>query len=169
MDNSSSSILIVDDEEDACRNMADILGDCGYRVDVAFNGASALELARNHTYDVALLDLKMPGMDGLTLYRKIKKLSAGTVAIIVTAYATNATAKEALTAGAISIFPKPVDFPNLLKIMDRRWYIRWSSSSMTMRTYVRIFGICCTNTNIGSPSLMTKTRRQLDFNTAHTT
>lgn len=117
--NTSSSILIVDDEEDACRNMADILGDFGYHVDIAFNGINALELARSHTYDVALLDLKMPGMDGLTLYRQIKKFSAGTIAIIVTAYAAKATATEALSAGAVSVFPKPVDFPRLLTIMNQ--------------------------------------------------
>src|SRR6516164_4621363 len=103
------SILVVDDEVDTCRNLSDILTDLGYRVDIANDGLSALELVRRNAYDVALLDLKMPGMDGLTLYREIKKLRADTVAIIVTAYATSATANEALTAGAWQVLPKPVD------------------------------------------------------------
>src|SRR5262249_14181180 len=68
-------------------------------------------------YDVALLDLKMPGMDGLTLYKEIKKLRSDTVAIIVTAYATSTTAEEAMTAGAWKLVPKPIDFPKLLKII----------------------------------------------------
>lgn len=119
MNKDTPSILIVDDEEDACQNLADILADFGYRVDVAYDGFSALDLVRDHTYDMALLDFKMPGMDGLTLYRKIKKLSAGTVAILVTAYAANATAKEALAAGARKVFPKPVDFPKLMEIMTQ--------------------------------------------------
>src|SRR5262249_23952119 len=71
-----------------------------------------------NSYDVALLDLKMPGMDGLTLYREIKKLRADTVAIIVTAYATSAKADEALTAGAWQVLAKPVDFPKLLGLVD---------------------------------------------------
>ena len=85
-------ILVVDDDVDTCRNLTDILTDLGCRVDTAHDGPSALERVRKKRYYVALLDLKMPGMDGLTLYREIKKLSAGTVAIIVTAYATSATA-----------------------------------------------------------------------------
>jgi DNA-binding response OmpR family regulator len=109
-----TSILVVDDEVDTCRNLSDILSDLGYHVDTAPDGPTALELVRKRAYDVALLDLKMPGMDGLTLYREIKRLRAGTVAIIVTAYATSATAEEALAAGAWQILAKPVDFPTLL-------------------------------------------------------
>ncbi len=119
MNGDTPAILVVDDEIDACQNIADILGDCGYRVDVAYDGFSALELVRTHTYDIALLDLKMPGMDGLTLYREIKKLSAGTVAIIVTAFAAQGTANEALAAGAMDVFPKPVDFPKLMDILNQ--------------------------------------------------
>ena len=85
MTRATPSILVVDDEVDTCRNLSDILTDLGYRVDVAHDGLTALELVRQKPYDVALLDLKMPGMDGLTLYREIKKVRAGTVAIVVTA------------------------------------------------------------------------------------
>lgn len=111
------SILVVDDDVDTCRNLSDILTDLGYRVDVAHNGPSALELVRKNAYDVALLDYKMPGMDGLTLYREIKRLRAGTVAIVVTAYAGGTTADEALDAGAWQVLAKPVDFPKLLGLV----------------------------------------------------
>jgi len=111
-------ILVVDDEIDTCANLSDILSDLGYQVDVAYDGPSALELVRRTAYDVALLDLKMPGMDGLELYRRIKELRAGTVAIVVTAYASSHTAQEALSAGAWRILPKPVDFPQLMKLVD---------------------------------------------------
>src|SRR5262249_28576146 len=111
------SILVVDDEVDTCRNLSDILTDLGYRVDVAHDGPSAVELVRRGSYDVALLDLKMPGMDGLTLYREIKKLRAGTVAMIVSAYASGAVAEEALGAGAWQVLPKPVEFPRLLGLV----------------------------------------------------
>ena len=98
MSQSSPSILVVDDDADICRNLSDILSDLGYHVATAHDGPSALELVRKNTYDVALLDLKMPGMDGLELYRQIKKLQAGMVAMIVTAYASSETAEAALSA-----------------------------------------------------------------------
>ena len=111
------SILVVDDEVDTCRNLQDILTDLGYQVDTAHDGPSALELIEKKPYDVALLDLKMPGMDGLTLYREIKKRSAGTVAIIVTAYAGSITPEAAKAAGAWQVLPKPIDFPKLLGLI----------------------------------------------------
>ena len=111
-------ILVVDDDEDTCQNLSDILCDLGYQVDSAHDGPSALEMVRVKPYDVALLDLKMPGMDGLELYREIKRLAAGTVAMLVTAYASHATAEEALKAGAWRVLSKPIDFPKLLSLVD---------------------------------------------------
>jgi two-component system response regulator HydG len=113
-----ASILVVDDEVDTCRNLSDILTDLGYHVDTAHDGSAALEKVRHTRYDVALLDLKMPGMDGLTLYREIKKIRAETVAIVVTAYASSSTASEALAAGAWQIVAKPIDFPKLLALVE---------------------------------------------------
>src|SRR5215813_12518609 len=110
----SPSILVVDDDPDICRNLSDILADLGYYVDTALGGQAALDLVRRRPYDVALLDLKMPDMDGLTLYREIKKLQAGVVAIVVSAYASGAITEEALTAGAWQVLPKPVDLSRLL-------------------------------------------------------
>jgi CheY-like chemotaxis protein len=86
-------------------------------VATAHDGPAALELLRQRPYDVALLDYKMPGMDGLTLYREIKKLRSGTVAIVVTAYAGGGTAEEALQAGAWQVLAKPVDFPKVLGLV----------------------------------------------------
>ncbi len=111
-------ILVVDDDPDICRNLSDILTDLGYSVDFAHDGPSALELVRKQPYDVALLDLKMPGMDGLTLYGEIKKHRAATVALLVTAYAGPGTAHEALSAGAWKVVPKPVDFAALLGLVN---------------------------------------------------
>jgi CheY-like chemotaxis protein len=111
-------ILVVDDDPDICRNLTDILADLGYEVDAATDGLSALELVRQRPYDVALLDYRMPGMDGVTLYREIKKQRAGTVSLLVTAYANPTTAEEALTAGAWKVVAKPVDFGKLLRWVD---------------------------------------------------
>jgi DNA-binding NtrC family response regulator len=118
MDAARPWILVVDDDADTCQNLADILTDLGYRVDTAPDGPAALELVRRRAYDVALLDYKMPGMDGLTLYREIKRLRADTVAIVVTAYASGTGAEEALAAGAWQVLPKPVDFGRLLGLVE---------------------------------------------------
>jgi CheY-like chemotaxis protein len=114
----TASILVVDDEVDTCRNLSDILIDLGYQVDTALDGSAALELARNKHYDIALLDLKMPGMDGLTLYRELRKVRSAMVAIVVTAYASKATAEEALAAGAWQVLAKPLDCPRLLALVE---------------------------------------------------
>ena len=84
-------ILVVDDDPDTCLNLSDILSDLGFYVDYAHDGPAALKLVDQGRYDVALLDFKMPGMDGVTLYREIKKRRAGTVSLLVTAYAGDAT------------------------------------------------------------------------------
>ncbi len=112
-------LLVVDDEQDICSNLFDILTDLGYEVDCTYDGPSALELIRNRHYDVAILDLKMPGMDGLTLYREIKRLRAETVAILVTAYAGDSTSKEALNAGTWRVLPKPVNMSALLGLIGQ--------------------------------------------------
>jgi DNA-binding NtrC family response regulator len=113
-----AKILLVDDDRDICRNLCDILGDMGYSVDTAHDGATALEMARKRAYDLALLDLKMPGMDGLTLTREIRKIRAGTVSLLVTGYASDQTAAEAITAGAWRVFNKPVNIQGLLNVVN---------------------------------------------------
>lgn len=112
-------ILVVDDDPDICQNVCDILADLGYQVDSALDGTSALNLIRQRNYDIALLDFKMPGMDGLTLYREIKKHRAGTVSLLITAYAQTATAEEALAAGTWKVLSKPIDFAMLLALVDQ--------------------------------------------------
>ncbi len=114
----AARILIVDDEPDTCENLSDILTDLGYDVDTAQDGFAALELVEKNTFDIALLDLRMPGMDGLELYRRIRQISAATVAIVVTAYASSDTAKSVLSAGAWKIVPKPVNIGNLLNLVS---------------------------------------------------
>lgn len=112
-------VLIVDDEVDTCANLSDIFCDFGYFVDTASDGPAALRLVETQPfYDIVLLDLRMPGMDGLELYRRIKQTSAGTEAIIVTAYASSDTAKSAIAAGARRVLSKPVNIRQLLNLVQ---------------------------------------------------
>lgn len=112
-----ASVLVVDDDIDTCRNLSDILTDLGYEVAVAHDGTAALELVREQPFDVALLDLKMPGMDGLTLYREIKKLRAGTVAIVISAFASVENESAAYAEGCVRVLAKPVNFNQLLPLL----------------------------------------------------
>jgi CheY-like chemotaxis protein len=113
------TILVVDDDADTCRNMADLFGDLGYVVDSADGGDTALEKARRQPYDLGLLDLRMPGMDGLTLCRHLMRLHPRMVAMIITAYGASSLTAEACEAGARHILPKPVDFPRLLGLVEQ--------------------------------------------------
>lgn len=119
MAESTSRVLIVDDEADTCANLADIFSELGYHADTAHDGFAALQLVETQPfYDIVLLDLRMPGMDGLELYRRIKQKSAGTEALIVTAYATSDTAKSAIAAGARCVLSKPVNIGKLLGLVQ---------------------------------------------------
>ena len=111
-------ILVVDDDADTCRNMADLFGDQGYAIQTAENGDAALVKARHQPYDLALLDQRMPGMDGLTLCRHLKKLQPGMAAMIITAYSDGGLDEQARAAGARFVLLKPVDFARLLGLVE---------------------------------------------------
>jgi len=112
------AILVVDDDRDTCQNLCDILTDLGYSVQTACDGLAALELVRHNSFDVALLDFKMPGLDGLSLYREIKRISPVTVAIIISAWVTPAKTEEAHRAGTWKVLSKPVDLGAVLPLVE---------------------------------------------------
>ena len=112
------SILVVDDDVDISANIRDILTDFGYRADVAHNGATALNLVKKKPYDVALLDFKMPDMDGAALYEKIRKIQPSIVAIMVTAYAGSDGVQRAMDAGTWHVLRKPVDMAILMEFVE---------------------------------------------------
>ncbi len=112
------SILVVDDDPDTCATLSDILTDFGYRVDVAHGGTAALELIPEGGYGLAVLDFKMPDMDGVELYRRIRRTSSGVVGILVTAFASRETEAAAREAGVRRVVPKPVDVGRLLPLVE---------------------------------------------------
>ena len=115
---SDRSVLIVDDDEDIRANIEDILDDLGYRTATAADGNAALELLQSQTYDVALLDYKMPGMDGATLYSEMRRICPELVAIMISAYCGSDGADRATEAGVWSVLRKPVDFSVLLPMIN---------------------------------------------------
>jgi CheY-like chemotaxis protein len=87
-------------------------------VDVAYDGPGALELSRRHPYGLALLDFKLPGMDGVELYGHLKQVRADTVGVLVTGFAAHDTVRAAIGAGIRRVLPKPVDFGHLLPLIQ---------------------------------------------------
>jgi two-component system NtrC family response regulator/two-component system response regulator AtoC len=112
-------LVVVDDDADTCRNMADLFGELGYGVDAAGGGEAALEKARRRPYDLGLLDLRMPGMDGLTLCRHRKRLCPQMVTMIITAYGGSDLDEAANDAGARHVLAKPIHFPSLLALVEQ--------------------------------------------------
>jgi len=118
MDNQGVSILVVDDEFSVRDSLYNWFKNEGYRVDTAENGMEALKKLQEGPWDIALVDIKMPGMDGMELQRHIKKIDSTIILIIITAYATVDTAVEAMKEGAYDYLSKPID-PDKLSILIR--------------------------------------------------
>lgn len=112
---SNLSVLIVDDDVDTAINISDILGDFGYATTTTHDGESALQLAEQNQYEVVLLDFKMPGMDGATLYGRINKLQPHLLAIMLTGFAGSDGVERAIEAGVWQVMRKPVDVGQLLE------------------------------------------------------
>jgi len=113
-----TDILLVDDDKDTCASMSDIFLDLDYTVDMAYDGPGALELSGEHQYRLALLDYKMPGMDGLELCRRLKISQPNVVVLLITAFSSIATTAEATEAGVSCSLLKPVNFSVLMPLVE---------------------------------------------------
>lgn len=103
------SILIVDDEESVRDSLYNWFIDDGYLVDCAENAKQALSILESKNFDIILADIKMPGMDGMEMHRRIRSLNKDSIVIIMTAFASVATAVQALKDGAYDYITKPFD------------------------------------------------------------
>ena len=103
------SILIVDDEESVRDSLLNWFIEDGYRVECAGDARRALTLLESDEFDIILADIKMPGMDGLEMLKRIKSLKKDSIVIMMTAFATVDTAVQALKDGAFDYVTKPFD------------------------------------------------------------
>jgi DNA-binding NtrC family response regulator len=103
------SILIVDDEESVRDSLFNWFIEDGYRVECAENAKKALSMLESDNFDIILADIKMPGMDGLEMLKRIKSLRKESIVIMMTAFATVDTAVQALKDGAFDYVTKPFD------------------------------------------------------------
>ncbi len=107
-------VLIVDDNRELGENLAEILADAGFENDFFDDPESALATVQRGQYAAALIDIRMPKMDGVSLYRALRARDPGLPAIAITAYAADAILQRALDAGVTAILPKPIDISALL-------------------------------------------------------
>ena len=112
------TLLVVDDEEGP-RQSLKIVFKNDYKVLVASNGVDALALARENTIDVAVLDILMQGMSGVELLRELKEIDASIEVVMLTAYETLETARQALRYGASDYLNKPFDIPTMRAAVSR--------------------------------------------------
>jgi len=116
---SKGLILVVDDEANARNALAELLEDVGYSVSTAGDGRTALLQIEQADPDVVLTDLKMPGMDGLSLIEQGRPLSPHATFIVMTAFATIDTAVRAIKLGAESYLTKPLELDAVIALVDR--------------------------------------------------
>jgi len=110
-----TKILIVDDDKEFCTSMTDILEARGYEVESENSGEAAIAKVKEKSFDVILMDIKMPVMNGVEAFKQIKKISPKTVVIIITAYSLEDLIKEALQEGAFGVLRKPLDINKLIE------------------------------------------------------
>jgi len=108
-DPSETHILVVDDERSVRESLSQWFSDDGYKISTAENASDALKVLQHHQVDIILLDIKMPGMDGLALQDRIREFDNDIIIIIITAFAAVDTAVRALKAGAFDYVTKPID------------------------------------------------------------
>ena len=112
-------LLIVDDEEKQRMMLSGFLSKKGYRCETAGSADDALKLYEKGGFEIALLDMKMPGEDGLSLMKKLKNLDPQIQPIMMTAYGTVETAVDAMRSGAYHYISKPVDLDELLVLIQK--------------------------------------------------
>lgn len=113
-----ASILIVDDNISLCKTMSFILNRNGYAVTIAKDGPEAIDRVKERSFDIIFLDIKMPLMNGVETYKRIKKVRPEAVVMMMTAYTIEDLVQEALREGAYGILYKPLDMEKAIAIIE---------------------------------------------------
>jgi DNA-binding NtrC family response regulator len=143
-------VLAVDDEQVVCESIRRVLSAEGYEVMTSTSSRHGLELLRKERFDLLLLDIKMPEMDGIELLKAARDVSPETEVLIVTGYATIETAVEAIKLGAFDYLEKPVSPPQLLvataRALERKHLVDLTRRLRSeLETRHRIGNVICTS------------------------
>jgi DNA-binding NtrC family response regulator len=143
-------VLAVDDEQVVCESIRRVLSEEGYDVATTTSSRQGLDMLRKERYDLLLLDIKMPEMDGIELLKAARDVSPETEVLIVTGYATIETAVEAIKLGAFDYLEKPVSPPQLLvataRALERKHLVDLTRRLRSeLETRHRIGNVICTS------------------------
>ena len=112
-------ILLVDDEGELVHTLAERLEIRGHQVDASTDGALSLNWLTRQTYDVAVIDVKMPGISGMAMLKIIKRDHPGFPVILLTGHGSTADGEEGMREGAFAYLVKPVDIDDLIDVMEK--------------------------------------------------
>lgn len=113
----TEKILVVDDEESMRVTLAAIIEEEGYEVETAASGEQAVELCSRTRFGVVLMDVRMPGIDGVEAFRRIRRHQEGVRVILMSAFSTDQLKEAALDDGAIAFLPKPLDLEKAVDLI----------------------------------------------------
>ncbi|MGB9591772.1 MAG: sigma-54-dependent transcriptional regulator, partial [Candidatus Kryptoniota bacterium] len=122
--NEKTLTLVVDDEKSVTELLKAQLEEVGFSVDVANDGASGINKIQNRRYDIILLDLKMPRIDGIEVLKFAKSAQPDVQVIILTGYGDIKTAVDTIKLGAFDFIPKPYNFDELIVAMKNALHVR---------------------------------------------
>ena len=111
-----TKVLVIDDEEIVRLSHHRILAGDRFNVETVLDGIEGLQLLERHPVDVVLLDLRMPGLDGISVLKTIKEKWPETEVVVITGYPSIETAKEAIQLGAYDYLAKPADPDDIMKV-----------------------------------------------------
>jgi DNA-binding NtrC family response regulator len=135
---SGRNILVVDDQEVVRRSLLRSLADTHCNVEAVESGEEALRAMDARPFDVVMLDLRMPGVDGMSVLKTIKEKWPESEVVILTGYPSVETAKEAIRLGAHDYLAKPVSPDDVMRVagsamMRKHWMLRTASTSAEAR------------------------------------
>ncbi len=112
-------ILVIDDDKSIRETVKDVLEDEGYKVLTAESGANGIKICKNNKVDIAIIDIWLPQMDGITVLQEIKKIDRDIKSIVISAHGSVQTAVESLKLGAIDYLEKPLSLSNLIDAVKK--------------------------------------------------
>ena len=153
--NANPSILIVDDEQAVRDSLSKWFKEDGYTVGAAGGAAEALQKVQNQKWDILLLDIQMPGMDGMELQQRVKEIDSGATIIFITAHGSVDTAVKALKEGAFDYVSKPVDPEYLTHLVTNAMKAR-SLAKENLKLKEQISEFCRADEIVGDSSQIQK-------------
>ncbi len=114
-----NQILIIDDDVLFAEGLSDVLTEKGYKTMVTYNGNDAIRAVKESSFKVILLDIRMPIMNGVQIYKKIKDINSHIPVIMMTAFSMENLIKDALKEGVSSVLYKPLDINRVIETIER--------------------------------------------------